>query len=381
MYLNDFLNKKPLFYDVIDYERMPCIYARIKERLKTPKIIHIVGTNGKGTTGRFLANALYLSGFKVGHYTSPHILKFNERIWLNGSNANDALLETTHQKLLGMLRVEDATALSYFEYTTLLAMLVYQDVDYLVLEAGLGGEYDATNVFDKTLSIITPIAFDHQAFLGTTLCDIASTKIRSITSVALLAEQNEPEVIEVFNTITKEKSVLGHHIKDILGKDDNILVEVISKTLNLPDYLAKNLATAVGAMRLLGLNPDIEQFKMPQLFGRMTQFCDNVVVDVGHNVLAAKAIAENYAGQKVTLIYNSYKDKDYEEILRILIDIIDHVEIITVEDERIESQNRLKEVLEKLHIIYSDFKEVQATENYLVFGSFSVVEAFLKKYE
>ena len=86
--LEKYLGTKPLYYNKIDYMRMPCIYKKIKEELPKPRIIHLIGTNGKGTTGRFLATALYSLGFNTGHYTSPHILEFNERIWLNGKNSS-----------------------------------------------------------------------------------------------------------------------------------------------------------------------------------------------------------------------------------------------------------------------------------------------------
>jgi len=134
--LESFLANKPLFYDEIDYTRMPRIYKSIKNEIKLPKIIHLVGTNGKGTTGRFLASALYSLGYNTGHYTSPHILEFNERIWLNGKNVSNETLDNFHQKLLRLLAAEDAEALSYFEYTTLLALLIYQECDYVILEAG-----------------------------------------------------------------------------------------------------------------------------------------------------------------------------------------------------------------------------------------------------
>ena len=192
--LQDFLDNKPLYYDKIDLERMPRIYRAIKAHLPRPKIIHIVGTNGKGTTGRFLANGLLQNGFSVGHYTSPHILTFNERIWLNGENVNDGVLEAAHQKLYALLTQEQSDALSYFEYTTLLAMVVYEACDYAVLEAGLGGEFDATNVFDKELSLFTAIGQDHQAFLGDDIGSIAGTKFRSMQKSAILGRQTNPEV-------------------------------------------------------------------------------------------------------------------------------------------------------------------------------------------
>ena len=143
---------------------MPRVYEKVKQRLPLPKIVHIIGTNGKGTTGRFLASCLHSLGYKIGHYTSPHILKFNERIWLNGNDVSDDILNNAHDELQTILTQEDSNSLSYFEYTTLLAMLIYKDCDYVVLEAGLGGEYDATAVFPKVLTLVTPIDFDHEAF-------------------------------------------------------------------------------------------------------------------------------------------------------------------------------------------------------------------------
>lgn len=164
MSFSEYLNAKPLFYDEIDYTRMPRIYEKIKDVLPTPKIIHIIGTNGKGTSGRFLANALYSIGFNTGHYTSPHILEFNERIYLNDKNITDTALEMAHIELQAILDADDADSLSYFEYTTLLGMIVFKECDYVVMEAGLGGEHDATAVFEKILTLVTPIAYDHEAF-------------------------------------------------------------------------------------------------------------------------------------------------------------------------------------------------------------------------
>ncbi|MDP2078616.1 MAG: bifunctional folylpolyglutamate synthase/dihydrofolate synthase, partial [Sulfuricurvum sp.] len=90
MNLESFLASKPLFYNVIDYERFPKAYLSVAPLLRIPKIIHIVGTNGKGSTGRFLATALHRLGKKTGHYTSPHIMQFNERIWIDGEDIANA---------------------------------------------------------------------------------------------------------------------------------------------------------------------------------------------------------------------------------------------------------------------------------------------------
>jgi dihydrofolate synthase / folylpolyglutamate synthase len=377
--LSEFLNAKPLYYDEIDYDRMPRIYTAIREQIRVSKVIHMVGTNGKGTTGRFIANALYRAGFKTGHYTSPHILRFNERIWIDGTDAGDVQLETAHKRLYTMLGGEAAGALSYFEYTTLLAMLCFEGCDWVVLEAGLGGEHDATNVFDKTLSVFTPIDIDHQAFLGETIDAIAATKLRSMGPVALLGKQPHPEVEAVYDTIGNARNARCLQVQEILRDADMALAETIARRHRMPDYLGENLLLAMAALRLLGCEPEAGWFEPAPLFGRLTRVAPNVMVDVGHNLLAAKAICRAIAPDRVVLVYNSFKDKDYKAILRALRPIVKRVEIIDVEEGRIAERARLESVLEAEEIPYTPFHTLDPEEEYLVFGSFSVVEAFMRE--
>lgn len=376
----EFLESKPLYYDEIDLERMPRAYAAIKTRLRLPKIIHLVGTNGKGTTGRFLATALYRSGADVGHYTSPHILQFNERIWRNGENVDNAVLQDAHEELMAMLGKETADTLSYFEYTTLLAMVVYRACDFVVLEAGLGGEFDATNVFAKVLSVFTPIGFDHQAFLGETIETIAATKLRSMGPTALIAEQPCEETYTLFDKIAKERGAKAYRVQEVLDKADYDRIGAIVKALQLPAYLQQNLRVAVAAMKLLGIAYESAWFKEGTMFGRLTRLSGNVYLDVGHNSLAAEAIVSAMTGTKVVLVYNSYRDKPYAEILKVLKPIITAVEIIDIDDPRAEERSALEKALASLDIPCSRFSGVKKEKDYLVFGSFSVAEAFLKVY-
>jgi len=378
--LDLFLEKKPLYYDEIDYSRMPRVYETIKEKIKLPKIIHIVGTNGKGTTGRFLATALHTRGFKVGHYTSPHILEFNERIWLDGENVSTQTLNAAHQTLLERLSENDANALSYFEYTTLLALLIYQECDYVVLEAGLGGEYDATAVFENVLTLVTPIDFDHEAFLGSTLEDIATTKLNAVKSAAILAKQKHQEVYRVAQKIATEKNLTIESYGKYLDEDDLQKITLISQSMDLVEYLQENLSLAVAALRFLEISYREEDFSNARLFGRLSKLGKNILLDVGHNPLAASSIANALKGNKYTLIYNTYKDKDYKNILRILRPIIKDVQIIAIDEERIVEKKVLEESLESLGIEWSDFVNIDIKREYLVFGSFSVAEIFLKKY-
>ena len=137
--LSGFLDHKTMYYDKIDFSFVNRAFSILEKEIKIPFVIHIVGTNGKGSTGRFLSHYLYKTGFKTLHYSSPHIKKFNERIWINGADVSDNLLQNAHEFLTRIYDEELLLKLTYFEYTTLLALYLSKDCEYLVLEAGLGG--------------------------------------------------------------------------------------------------------------------------------------------------------------------------------------------------------------------------------------------------
>jgi len=356
---------------------MPRIYKSVQSYFKIPKIIHLIGTNGKGTTGRFLATALHSLGFATGHYTSPHILKFNERVWLNGRDIDSDTLNFAHEELLKILSEDNAKALSYFEYTTLLAMWIYQDVDYVVLEAGLGGEFDATAVFEKELTLVTPIDIDHQAFLGDTLKEIARTKLNAVQKVAILASQRHEEVYEVAENISDAKACKFNRLDDYIKSEDEEKIKNISHKLLLAPYLKDNLKLSISALNALGIKYEVNNFMNSRLFGRLSRINENIIVDVGHNTLAAASILDALEGEKYILVYNSYRDKNYTEILSLLKPLIVHIEIIKIDDERAEKQEVLQEVLQDLGIVHKIFNKIDKNKKYLVFGSFSVVESFL----
>jgi len=380
MNLNIFLESKPLYYKEIDHKRVHSAYVLLKPHIKRPKTIHIVGTNGKGSTGRILAHLAYKIGLSVGHYSSPHILKFNERIWLNGSDASAEILEIAHQRLFAILGQGMADALSYFEYTTLLAFVVFENCDLMVLEAGLGGEFDATNVCDKELSIITPIGIDHQAFLGETIEEIAATKIRSIQKQALLAPQVYDEVVEVAKEIAEDVGVtLVVAQNEGSNKGHPYKLQELVEAKGWADYLMENASVAMQALDILDIAYDMNDLMSLELFGRFYALTKNIRIDVGHNPLAARAI-EKALDKKVVLIYNSLDDKDYEEVLRILKSKVKRVEIIKIDSQRATTLEEIEKALETVGLDYSYYEnKIDENENYLVFGSFYVVEAFLKQ--
>ncbi len=380
MTLSEYLNQKPLYYTEIDVTRMPRVYGTIATHFTLPKIIHMVGTNGKGSTGRYIAHALHVKGYETGHYTSPHIRRFNERIWRTGEAISDAQLEAAHRWLQERLNAEDAAALSYFEYTTLLAMRCFEGCEYVVLEAGLGGEFDATNVFEKVLSVFTPIDLDHQSFLGNTIMEIAATKLRSMGDKVLLSEQPYEEVEDLAYEIARERAASICNSGAMLDARDFAIASQVAQRDALPIYLQRNLLSAMAALKCLHVTYDAASFAGARLFGRLSPIAPNITLDVGHNVLAAQAIADHYGKTQVVLVYNSYGDKDYHTILKTLRPVIKRVELITVASVRIAETERLHRVLEDLEIPYCDFEACRFDETYLVFGSFSVAEAFLERH-
>lgn len=377
MLFQHFLDHKPLYYKEIDHERVHVAYKRLKPHIKRPTTVHIVGTNGKGSTGRMLAHLAYKSGVSVGHFSSPHILKFNERIWMNGEDASDEVLETAHQRLYGILGKEMSKALSYFEYSTLLAFMLFDHCDLTVLEAGLGGEFDATNVCDKELTIITPIGIDHQAFLGETIEEIAATKLRSIQKQVLLAPQVFDEVIEVAKIVSEEKGAKLFLNEKLEMRNEKL--QKIAQAKGWPEYLIQNATVAIQALDILQLPYAPQDLRGLELFGRFYALTENIRIDVGHNPLAARAI-EKALEHKVILIYNSLEDKDYEEVLGILRPKLKRVEIISIDSQRAATLEAIEVSLQKLNIDYKYFNaNLDPSEEYLVFGSFYTVEAFLKK--
>ena len=375
------IEKKPLYYGEIEHNRIKEAYSRIKEKISHPPAIHIIGTNAKGSTGRAIAHLAYLCGKKTGHYSSPHISRFNERIWLDGANVDDAVLDEAHERLYSMLGEEISEALSYFEYTTLLAFVIFEDCELVVLEAGLGGEFDATTVCDnRVLSIFTPIAEDHRAFLGDSIEEIAKTKLEAMSSVALLAPQPYPIVEEMARKKAEERgSRLYMASEKFLDIRERERLTKIVALKGWAEYLYDNILCALCALKILSIPYDIENLASLELFGRYYRLAENLHIDVGHNPLAARAIVSQLPEESV-LIYNTLQDKDYEEVLSILSPRLKRVEIIPIEDFRALPQGRLVETIEELGLRYDIFDgRLFSHENYLVFGSFRTVEAFLKQ--
>jgi len=372
--LAEFLDTKPLFYTKFDPNRIKDAFRLIQNHIKSPTRVQIIGTNGKGSTGRALAYLAYKSGLQVGHFTSPHIFDFKERFWINNRFASEQELEEAHKKLFSLLGEEVAKSLSYFEYQALLSAFVFEKLDLAVIEAGLGGEHDATSVFSYDITIFTPIAFDHSDFLGNSLEEIATTKLQAMQKKAILSKQPFSKVVAIASKIAKQKDI---SLVPFNQKRYTQIEKIVTKPY--PNYLLENFTTATQALDELNIPYSLKDLNTLNLFGRFYKILPNVTIDVGHNPLAAKAIAKAL-DKKIILIFNILNDKDAKEVLEILKEKIEEVEIIPFENQRVMKQKELESLLQELQIPFRIFKgEIKANKEYLVFGSFYTVSEFLKQ--
>ncbi|OPG45823.1 bifunctional folylpolyglutamate synthase/dihydrofolate synthase [Helicobacter pylori] len=378
--LKAFLETKPKEYHQFDPSRFIQIYKDFKNAFFEiqAKVIHVVGTNGKGSTGRFLTLLLADQNFKVLHFTSPHVFEFRERFFVNGSVVKESVLENAHQQLQSHAF---SSACSYFEYATLLAVMLAKDCDYLVLEAGLGGEFDSTNALEKTLSVFTPIDYDHKEFLGDSLESIATTKLKAMGPLNVIAPQQEL-VLNVAQKIAKDKRAQLIVVQNEISKGVSDYIE----RYHLAHFLAMNLEVALKAFEtLLPCNKQevLKNLKPLDLIGRCELLSPNVLIDVGHNPHSAKALKEEIKrvfNAPIVLIYNCYQDKDAFLVLEILKPVVKKVLILELHNERIIQLEKLKGILETLGLEHALFEDVKENENYLVYGSFLVANAFYERY-
>ncbi|WRA95380.1 bifunctional folylpolyglutamate synthase/dihydrofolate synthase [Helicobacter pylori] len=378
--LKAFLETKPKEYHKFDPSRFIQIYKDFKNAFFEiqAKVIHVVGTNGKGSTGRFLTLLLADQNFKVLHFTSPHVFEFRERFFLNGSVVGESVLENAHQQLQSHAF---SNACSYFEYATLLAVMLAKDCDYLVLEAGLGGEFDSTNALEKTLSVFTPIDYDHKEFLGDSLESIATTKLKAMGSLNIIAPQQEL-VLNIAQKIVKEKHAKLIVVQNEISKGVKDYIE----RYHLARFLAMNLEVALKAFETLmpcDKQEVLKNLKPLDLIGRCELLSPNILIDVGHNPHSAKALKEEIKrifNSPIVLIYNCYQDKDAFLVLEILKPVVKKVLILELHNERIIQLEKLKGILETLGLEHALFEDVEENENYLVYGSFLVANAFYERY-
>jgi len=295
------------------------------------KCIHIAGTNGKGSTAHVLAALLQGNNLKVGMYTSPHYIDFRERIKINAN-----YIPKPYVKRFVKRWQREGSALgiqpSFFELTVALAFLFFaeQAVDYMVLETGLGGRLDSTNVVQPELSVITNISFDHTSFLGNTLKKIAKEKAGIIKKgVPVLIGEKQNDVEEVF-----ERVAISRNSKLSYAKNSPIVAQSLPEQAD--PFLAKNMRTALSAYKLLtkqnaSLRKDasyllkaLKTFKNATAYiGRWQQigkrpdiFVDSAHNEAGLSHLFAFVATLNYS--KLLIVFGMVHDKDPSKVYALL---------------------------------------------------------------
>ena len=285
--------------------------------LKIPPVIHIAGTNGKGSTLSFLKAGLEASNKIIHSYTSPHLVTFNERIRLKGKNIDESLLI---QYLETCERINQSNNITFFEIVTCAAFLAFskETADYTLLEVGLGGKLDATNVIQAPiLSIITPISLDHQKFLGNTIAEIASEKAGILKSkVPVIIGKQTKEVQKQLCSIAEDLDVpISLFGRDWFSREykNSMIYEDTTGTIELPApklrgrHQVENAGIAINALKMLQVkNNDLKnslqnvkwparlhQLKSGPMIKTLTNLPikTNLWIDGGHNEAAAKVIA------------------------------------------------------------------------------------------
>lgn len=381
-------------------ERVATVANNIGLLNTSSKIILIGGTNGKGTTARCLESLLLAQGYSVGTYASPHLIRYNERVRINGQELDEQYHVDAFNKLE---QGRGSTPLTYFEYGTLGALAIFKrfEVDYVLLEVGLGGRFDATNIVTPYASVITTIDLDHKEYLGDTRELVAYDKagIFRKDTPAIIGDLCIPHtMIDYGNEISANMTLSG---TDFIFKEHdktfNWQFEKHNLTLNKPAIPAQNAATALTVLSVLNLLPNVDVIKncLANLVveGRFEQLSTEPLVftDVAHNpesarYLANKLLSYKDKGFKVHALAAMLADKDKAAVLKELTHLVDDWFLASLGGPRGDSANNLKEALQSVstHDKVQSFESVERALSVIlpkqqdnviliVFGSFFTV--------
>ena len=311
--------------------------------------ICVAGTNGKGSNSTKIQSTLTHAGYKVGLYTSPHISSFRERICVNGKKISDKQVFLLLQKILRIAKEKQIPA-TFFEYVTALAFVYFAEekVDVAVLETGLGGRLDATNVAHPILSIITSISFDHTAILGDTLEEITREKAGIIKKrVPVVIGPKVPR--EIIQQITSALNSPLFCVEDTKGdfEEENSLIarkaiECLSEKFSISKDALEQGLKAVPPCRF----EIVEKGRLKEKFGK--QHPRAIILDVGHNPDAIQKlflrIKESFGDVPICVVYGASKDKDVRSCIELMLQKAESLYFVAAETPRALSVDDLMEI-------------------------------------
>jgi len=394
-------------------ERVAAVAANLTIDLSRSRVITVGGTNGKGSCVTFLDSILRAAGYRVGTYTSPHLLHYNERVRIDGETVDDASLCAAFAAVHAAL---GAISLTYFEFGTLAALWLFQraQLDVVVLEVGLGGRLDAVNIIDADVAVLTSIDLDHQDWLGPDRESIGAEKagIFRAHRPAICADADPPRsVIAAAQEIEADFYAVGSAFE--FGADvsswrwSSLTLPRPAQyvELPLPSLPLPSAAAALAALHCLPLAVDADAIaeglraaQLPGRFQRIAHGAVEIVLDVGHNPHAARWLAQRLAqtrGSGRTLaVFAMMADKDIGAVIAALRSTIDvwHIGALTdnpraaAVDLMVEQLHRQGVVALALAPTLADayraaLTEAQAGDRIVVFGSFFTVAAVLAQIE
>ena len=306
------------------------------------RILHVAGTNGKGSTCAFAASCLGAQGYRVGLYTSPHLVRVNERIQVNGEEISDARLgERVLEVLSRYPEAQQAPyPLTFFEFSTVVALWHFslERVDVAVLETGLGGRLDATTAAEPTVTAITPIAFDHMDYLGHSLPAIAREKAGILKpGIPAAISRQPPEAMDVLQQVAKGLGaplyIEGRDFEIGIAAGGQLQYRGMHSSLNdlrlslRGGHQSQNAAIALASLELLARELPVSDGAIrsglahTQWPGRLEELGSHpaVLLDGAHNPLGVEilltALRELYPGRRIHLVFGVLTDKDYHAMI------------------------------------------------------------------
>jgi dihydrofolate synthase / folylpolyglutamate synthase len=310
------------------------LFAALGEPQNELRFIHVAGTNGKGSVCAMIDSISRAAGVKTGLFTSPHLVRFNERVQINGLPIDDADFVRGIHRIREL--IDEERHPTFFEITTALAFDYFrnQRVELVVLETGLGGRLDATNVVHPLVSVLTAIDMDHQKWLGDTLGKIAAEKAGIIKpGVPIVSGPQFPEVRIVLEQIAAERSAPISYAE--------IPMEGLFIGLAGP-HQRLNAAIAVDAVHKAGIHASPRALKegLVNVYwpGRFQRIDDRIVLDGAHNPAAAKCVVETWrecvGTSKVTIIFGGLGDKDLQGMISTLSTLAARFLIVPIRSQR-----------------------------------------------
>ena len=361
-------------------DRIKRVLSILDNPEKDLKVIQIAGTNGKGSVAEITAAVLSQMGYKVGLYISPYVIDFCERIQINGEMIPKNILAELCTKAKARIEKEKSPLiLSQFELTTALAFMYFkrENCDFCVLEAGLGGKYDATNVIEKPLcSVLTKISLDHTKVLGNTIEEITSEKCGIIKSqVPLITCCQDETVLKIITDECKKNNSKLRIADTSLCSDIRLSLKETAFTFEgvkfsiplLGKHQVENSLMAIMVLEEImpRLNSQYinEGFSKVSHPGRLELVSEtpSILLDGAHNPGAAKALKDFLisVGWKGNILFSAMKDKKYEEVLELLSELSSDIAVVQVENNpRAESGKALESCGKKY------FRNVTLLENY-----------------